>query len=228
MICANIISQRVTTSPLPLVPISVYCRIIFLSLRYSCSWKYIVKKGLHSSSTYLVPNCRNMNPKASAAPAEQKRSPPRRACKECSACLAPPCKECSNCLNPKFKKKCKRKLCPYLGQPAPSSTSAAHLSARGPSTSTGHPAQKLTKKCAGHRSTPIYEQSSAPPLKAPRGLQGGPLQSESIHSSLDIFKGSGHQKSESVFREFILRLELLSANYITTHLKLLSYSFECL
>ena len=84
------------------------------------------------------------------------------------------------------------------------------------------------KKCAGHRSTPIYEQSSAPPLKAPRGLQGGPLQSESIHSSLDIFKGSGHQKSESVFREFILRLELLSANYITTHLKLLSYSFECL
>ena len=78
-----------------------------------------------------------MNPKASAAPAEQKRSPPRRACKECSACLAPPCKECSNCLNPKFKKKCKRKLCPYLGQPAPSSTSAAHLSARGPSTSTG-------------------------------------------------------------------------------------------
>ena len=92
-----------------------------------------------------------------------------------------------------------------------------------------HPAQKLTKKkCAGHRSTPIYEQSSVPPLKAPRGLQGGPLQSESIHSSLDIFKGSGHQKSESVFREFILRLELLSANYITTHLKLLSYSFECL
>ena len=84
------------------------------------------------------------------------------------------------------------------------------------------------KKCAGHRSTPIYEQSSAPPLKAPRGLQGGPLQSESIHSSLDIFKGSGHQKCESVFREFILRLELLSANYITTHLKLLSYSFECL
>ena len=84
------------------------------------------------------------------------------------------------------------------------------------------------KKCAGHRSTPIYEQSSAPPLKAPRGLQGGPLQSESIHSSLDIFKGSGHQKSESVFKEFILRLELLSANYITTHLKLLSYSFECL
>ena len=89
-----------------------------------------------------------------------------------------------------------------------------------------HPAQKLTKKMC--RSTPIYEQSSAPPLKAPRGLQGGPLQSESIHSSLDIFKGSGHQKSESVFREFILRLELLSANYITTHLKLLSYSFECL
>ena len=84
------------------------------------------------------------------------------------------------------------------------------------------------KKCAGHRGTLIYEQSSAPPLKAPRGLQGGPLQSESIHSSLDIFKGSGHQKSESVFREFILRLELLSANYITTHLKLLSYSFECL
>ena len=60
------------------------------------------------------------------------------------------------------------------------------------------------------------------------GLRIRVLQSESIHSSLDIFKGSGHQKSESVFREFILRLELLSANYITTHLKLLSYSFECL
>ena len=56
----------------------------------------------------------------------------------------------------------------------------------------GTPCAEIDKKnCAGHRSRPIYEQSSAPPPKAPRGSQGGPLQSKSFqqkHSPIDIFK----------------------------------------
>ena len=51
--------------------------------------------------------------------------------------------------------------------------------------------RKRQKYCAGHRSTPIYEQLLTPPPKAPRGSQGGPLQSKSFqqkHSPIDIFK----------------------------------------
>ena len=54
------------------------------------------------------------------------------------------------------------------------------------------PCAEIDKKnCAGHRSTPIYEHPSTPPPKAPRGSQGGPLQSKSFqqkHSPIDIFK----------------------------------------
>ena len=54
------------------------------------------------------------------------------------------------------------------------------------------PCAEIDKKnCAGHRSRPIYEQSSAPPPKSPRGSQGSPLQSKSFqqkHSPIDIFK----------------------------------------
>ena len=84
-----------------------------------------------------------MNPKQSVASSGQKRSPPRRACKKCPACLAPPCKMCSNCLNAKFKKRCKQRVCPNLGQQTPSSSSPPSSAATRqlvescPSTSTG-------------------------------------------------------------------------------------------
>ena len=105
--------------------------------------KYCKDEAGGKNSIYLAGIYRVMNPKQSVASSGQKRSPPRRACKKCPACLAPPCKMCSNCLNIKFKKRCKQRVCPNLGQHTPSSSSPPSSAATGqvvescPSTSTG-------------------------------------------------------------------------------------------